>query len=319
MTVRVGHIQFLNCFPLYYGLQQRGVLVGDQPVDRPGRPHVEFLPGVPTQLNTMLATAEIDFGPVSSIAYARIHRCLLLSRHVSISSFGAVESIQLVSRKPLSKVRTVALTEQSATAVVMLKTLMTLRYKRNVEYKRLEGSVEDALETCDAVLLIGDEGLGACREPVEGVKCRDLGKVWQEWTGLPMVYAVWAARESFARTHGSELRAVEQELVECVDYGREHLPEVVEAAAGFSSLDSKDLSRYFSLLRYDFTEGYQRGLIRFYELAHQAGELEEIPELRFIDQFAFDVPAVLVDVDPGDAVPEIVSDSEGAPDDEDTS
>ena len=36
MTVRVGHIQFLNCFPLYYGLQKRGVLVGDQPVDRPG-------------------------------------------------------------------------------------------------------------------------------------------------------------------------------------------------------------------------------------------------------------------------------------------
>ena len=83
--------------------------------------------------------------------------------------------------------------------------------------------------------------------------------------------------------------------------------------------DSKDLGRYFSLLRYDFTEGYQRGLMRFFELAYEAGELEEIPELRFIDQFALDVPAVLVDVDPGDAVPEIVAESEGAPHDEEAS
>jgi len=277
-------------------------------------PGVEFIPGVPTQLNTMLATAEIDFGPISSIAYARIHRCLLLSSHVSISSLGAVESIQLVSRKPLAKVRKVALTQQSATAVVMLKVLMKLRYEQEVEYQKLEGSPEDALKTCDAVLLIGDEGLDACHASVKGVSCHDLGEVWQDWTGLPMVYAVWAARESFARTRGSDLRAVEQELVECLDYGREHLSDVVKAAAERYSLDREDLSRYFSLLRYDFTDGYRRGLMRLYELAYEAGELEEIPDLRFIDEYALDVPAVLFAVNPGDAIPENLWGDEAASD-----
>lgn len=285
MTVRVGHIQFLNCFPLYYGLQQRGVLAGDQPLDRPGEPEIEFLPGVPTQLNRWLVDGEIDFGPISSIAYARGYRSLLLSRHVSISSLGAVESIQLVSRTPLDQLRRVALTGQSATAVALLKTLLKLRFRQEVEYQRLDGPVQKALEKCDAVLLIGDEALTAFHFPLPEVTYHDLGRLWQDWTDLPMVYAVWAAREDFARSNGRELRAVEQELVECMDYGRDRLAEVVQSAAGRYSFDQDSLTRYFALLHYDFTPEYQQGLRRFYELAHQAGELDEVPEFRFIDQY----------------------------------
>jgi chorismate dehydratase len=284
MTVRVGHIEFLNCFPLYYGLQQRGVLAGDRPVDRPGEPDIEFLPGAPTDLNRMMMEGSIDFGPISSIAYARGHRRLLLSRHVSISSLGAVESIQLLARKPLRDIRKVAVSRQSATAVALLKTIFKLRFQQKVAYRELKGTVEEALDRYDAVLLIGDEGLKALHFPRPGTECHDLGRLWQDWTDLPMVYAVWATREEFARTHGPELRSVEGELVKCMRYGREHLSEVVESAAGQFPFDRDSLTRYFSLLRYEFTSEYRQGLRRFYELAHQAGELRELPELRFIDE-----------------------------------
>jgi chorismate dehydratase len=290
MTVRIGHIGFLNCYPLYHGLQKRGILAGDQPVDRPGALGIEFLPGVPTDLNRMLLEGGIDFGPISSIAYARGHRRLLLSRHVSISSLGAVESIQLVARKPLLEIRKVALTQQSATAVALLKTIFKLHLRQKVEYRELEGTVEGALYQCDAVLLIGDDGLRALHSPFPGTSCHDLGALWQSWTDLPMVYAVWATREDFARAHGQELRAVEAELVKCMDYGSEHLPEVVESAAGRYQFDRENLTRYFALLRYGFSAPYQQGLRRFYELAHQAGELPELPQLRFIDEYAGTAP-----------------------------
>ena len=200
MTVRVGHIEFLNCYPLYYGFEQTGMLAADRHVDRPDRPGVELLPGVPTELNRMLAAGDIDLGPVSSIAYARNHERLLLSRHLSISSFGAVDSIQLVTRVPLEEIRTVALTTQSATSVALLKTILKLRFRQDVAYSELAGPVEPALGEHDAVLLIGDQGLEALYFPTPGTTCHDLGALWQEWTGLPMVYAVWAAREDFART-----------------------------------------------------------------------------------------------------------------------
>ncbi len=146
MTVRVGHIGFLNCYPLYYGLEHCGVLAADRRLDLPGRPGIEMHPGVPTELNRWLVDGEIDLGLISSIAYARNHRQLLLSRNVSISSLGAVDSIQLVSRRPLDEIRTIALTRQSATSVAMLKTLFKLRFRQEVTYGEIEGSVTDALK-----------------------------------------------------------------------------------------------------------------------------------------------------------------------------
>jgi chorismate dehydratase len=146
--------------------------------------------------------------------------------------------------------------------------------------------VEAALADNDAVLLIGDQGLEALYFPTPQTDCYDLGELWREWTGLPMVYAVWAAREDFARTNGPELLAVEEELVRCMDYGREHLGEVVESALGRYRFDRAGLTRYFARLRYDFTSEYREGLARFYELAHQAGELDEVPQFRFIDEVA---------------------------------
>jgi predicted solute-binding protein len=79
---------------------------------------------------------------------------------------------------------------------------------------------------------------------------------------------------------------MERELVQCMDYGREHLSEVVDSAAGRFPFKRDSLTRYFALLRYDFTTDYQKGLLRFYELAHEAGELDEVPVLRFIDESA---------------------------------
>jgi len=277
MTVRVGHIEFLNCYPLYCGLRQRGTLDARE---------IEFVRGVPTDLNRMLMDGTIDFGPISSIAYARDHRRLVLSRRLSISSFGAVDSIQLVTRRPLGEIRSVALTSQSATSVTLLKTILKLRFGQDVEYGPLEGSPADALADHDAALLIGDEGLTALYFPVPDTTCYDLGELWQEWTGLPMVYAVWATRDDFARDRSEELTAVEEELAQSMNYGREHLPEVVSSADGRFRFGRDCLTRYFQVLLYDFPEEYQSGLLRFFELAHEAGELPEVPVLRFIDEVA---------------------------------
>jgi chorismate dehydratase len=296
VTVRVGHIEFLNCYPLYHGFEQTGMLADDRHIDRPGRPGVELLPGVPTDLNRMLAAGEIDLGPVSSIAYARNHGRLLLSRRLSISSLGAVDSIQLVTRRPLDEIRSVALTPQSATSVTLLKTILKLRFLQDVSYSELAGPVNAELEAHDAVLLIGDQGLEALYFPLPGTTCHDLGALWQDWTGLPMVYAVWAAREDFARNNGAELLAVEEELFRCLGYARDHRSEVVDSALGRYRFDRACLTRYFARLRYDFGAEYQEGLMRFYELAHEAGELDEIPRLRFIDEIAAAAPAA-----PGEA------------------
>jgi len=279
LRVRVGHIEFLNCYPLYHGLRRRAEAGLVKAAD------FELISGVPTDLNRMLVSGTIDFGPISSIAYARNHRQLALSPRLSISSRGAVDSIQLVTRTPIKHISAVALTPKSATSVALLKTILKLRYGSDVEYVELQVPPEQALDEVGAVLLIGDEGLEAMYFPFSEAGRYDLGQVWQDWTGLPMVYAVWAARREFVHDHTWALLLVEEELVSSMGVGRERADEVVDAAAGISRFGRDCLQRYFRMLHYGFEPEYRMGLRRYYELAHEAGELVELPELRFLHEF----------------------------------
>src|SRR6185436_6021203 len=159
---------------------------------------VEEITGVPTELNRLLLDGQLDIAPISSIEYARHASSLRLLPRLCVSSEGAVESIQLVTKTPLERVRVVAVTPESATSVVLTKVLFP-----DAEHVPLG---EDA----EARLLIGDAALRSSFE--DPTPHYDLGRLWQERTGLPMVFAVWAAPEP---TH-PELPELEDALVSSV-------------------------------------------------------------------------------------------------------
>src|SRR5207302_9408971 len=142
---------------------------------------VEEIQGVPTELNQRLLDGELDAAPISSIEYARHADRLRLLPRLCVASEGAVDSIQLVSKKPLEQVRVVAVTPESATSVVLTEVLLP-----EAEHVPLG---EDA----DAKLLIGDAALKSAFE--DPTPHYDLGRLWLERTGLPMVFAVWACPE----------------------------------------------------------------------------------------------------------------------------
>ena len=265
------------------------MLAGDRPVDRPGRPGVEFVPGVPTELNRMLVEGDIDFGPISSIAYARNHRRLaaLAAREHLVAGSGGQHPAgdpQAAGRDPHASPSPARAPPRWPCS----RPCSSCASGRRWTTASWRASVDEALEEYDAVLLIGDQALEALYFPEPGTTCHDLGALWQEWTGLPMVYAVWAAREDFARTNGAELRG---------GGGRSWWSAWTTAA----SICPRWWSRPLGLFRFDRDEpdpllraaalrlharSTSEGLRRFYELAHEAGELEEVPEFRFIDEFA---------------------------------
>src|SRR2546423_5228688 len=85
---------------------------------------VEELVGGPTALTRALPGGECDLAPISSIEYARNADCLRILPRLCVSSEGAVDSIQLVSKLPLEHVRVIAVTPESATSVVLTKVLL---------------------------------------------------------------------------------------------------------------------------------------------------------------------------------------------------
>jgi chorismate dehydratase len=181
-VIRLGRISYVNMAPVFYRLEAE----------------VEEVQGVPTELNARLLRGELDLAPISSIEYARNAGGLRLLPRLCVSSEGAVDSIQLVARKPLEQVRSVAVTPESATSVVLTKVLLP-----EAEHFPLG-------EEADARLLIGDAALKSAFE--DPTPHHDLGRLWLERTGLPMVFAVWACPEPVAEG----LAELEQALVDSV-------------------------------------------------------------------------------------------------------
>src|SRR5216110_3742558 len=225
---------------------------------------VEEVVGVPTALNRQLVAGELDVAPISSIEYARNADSLRLLPRLCVSSEGAVDSIQLVSRKPLEQVRTVAVTPESATSVVLTKVLLP------------EAEQVPLGEDAEAKLLIGDAALRSAFE--DPTPHYDLGRLWLERTGLPMVFAVWACPEPVQ----AGLAELEDALVASVRLARAEPERLAFEASDRYGYPPGFLARYFEKLRYRFGPRERAGLMTFLELAHEAGELDEVPELRFV-------------------------------------
>jgi chorismate dehydratase len=245
--MRLGRISYVNMAPVFYRLEY----------------DVDEIVGVPTELNRMLLDGEVDVAPISSIAYARNAEQLRLFPRLCVSSEGAVDSIQLVTRLPLGRVRSVAITPESATSVVLTKVLLP-----QAEHVPLN---EDA----DAKLLIGDAALKSSFE--DPTPHHDLGRLWLERTGLPMVFAVWAAPEELA----NELADLEHALVASVRLARSEPEQLATEASLRYGYPAGFLARYFEKLRYSFGPRERAGFYTFLEMARDVGELDHVPELRF--------------------------------------
>src|ERR671935_1198621 len=250
--LRLGRIAYVNMAPVFYRLDAE----------------VEELQGVPTELNARLLRGELDLAPISSIEYARHADRLRLLPRLCVASEGAVESIQLISKTPLERIRSVAVTPESATSVVLTKVLLP-----DAEQVPLG---EDA----EAKLLIGDAALKSAFE--DPTPHYDLGRLWLERTGLPMVFAVWAAPEP---TH-PELPELEEALVASVRAARAEPERLAYEASERYGYPPGFLARYFEKLRYRFGPRERAGLLTFLELARDAGELDAVPELRFVHEEA---------------------------------
>ena len=253
--VKLGRISYVNMAPVFYRLAAE----------------VEEIQGVPTELNRRVLAGELDIAPISSIEYARNADRLRLLPRLCVSSEGAVDSIQLVSRKPLEQVRTIAVTPESATSVVLTKVLLP-----EAEHVPLG-------EEAEAKLLIGDAALKSAFE--DPTPHHDLGRLWLERTGLPMVFAVWAAPDPPV-PGTSEL---EDALVASVRRARAEPEQLAYEASELYGYPPGFLARYFEKLRYRFGPRERAGLYTFFELARDVGELDRVPELRFVH--AEQVPA----------------------------
>ncbi len=248
--IRIGAVNYLNTKPLIYELELLA-------------PDAELILDVPSRLAAMLKDQALDVALIPVIEYFRA-RSYTIIPDMAIASRGPVLSVTLFSRVPWSKIRRVALDEGSRTSAALTQILLRKRYgvQPSIEPLPLEQTGEHC--DADAVLLIGDRAMHACLPGF--AYAYDLGQEWFDWTGLPFVYAVWAARE------GVDLGPVADALLEAKERGCARTGEIAHREASHLGLDAGFCRRYLAnIIHFDLGSREQAGLHYYYTLACDLG------------------------------------------------
>jgi len=255
IAMRIGAVQYLNTRPLVHRL-----VAGDP---QAASPPLSLSYDVPSRLADRLAAGHLDVALIPVVEVFRGGGSIV--SNACIACRGPVMSVKLFFRTRPDQVRRIALDEGSRTSAVLGRLLLASRFgvRPEVEQLPIHASLDDT--DADAVLLIGDRALGPVRGGFQ--VAWDLGDEWCRWTGLPFVFAAWAARPGLG-FHEGELLAIAARLEAARDSGVSNLAAIAAAeAAGHGLTVPQCLGYLRDNLHYHLGEGELEAIRRFRELA----------------------------------------------------
>ena len=190
----------------------------------------------PSQLLEPLLNGTIDAALIP-VAALFAHPTLTPIEGVGICAEKKVRSVLLRCRQPLEQVRTVCLDLASRTSNALARILLKDYWKREVQFVSMPNEA-------DACVVIGDRAL--CETPGPGGDY-DLATAWNQMTGLPFVFAVWAVRRDHPDPQGvlKVIRAAKQA-------GTADIPTIArEQALKLGLSESACLEYYTECIHYD--------------------------------------------------------------------
>lgn len=259
--LRVGIVNFLNSKPLAWGFLK-------------GHHADLFAPSYhpPALVARLLGQGNLDIGLIPSIEVQRIPNLKILP-DLCVAARHEVRSVLLISRGPLSDIKRVALDQNSRTSVALLRILLREKYGVDPEYIHERPDPERMLSEADAALVIGDPALKVDREKY---RITDLAAEWNELTGLPFVFAVWAVRPEV------EIPDLPFYFKSSLRYGLSSLDTLVRESAAELGLDSAEVRSYLTEnLAFFMRREEVEGLTEFYRRAYANGLILEPKPLDF--------------------------------------
>jgi chorismate dehydratase len=253
-AVRIGAVNYLNSKPLIEGLPDL-------------LPQAELLLDYPSRLADDLHAGRLDVALVPSIEVLRNPNYEIVS-DACVATHGPVMSVKLYSRVPFGQIRTLALDAGSRTSAALVRIMLQERFGVSPRLEPFPFEQSPSATRSDALLMIGDRAMHAPDVPFAATW--DLGEEWLRWSGLPFVFAVWAARA------GTDLAVVEEALGHARDLGVDRASAIAKREAPLLGLSEATAYNYLTKnLHFRIGPAERSGLRLFATLA---ARLELIPE-----------------------------------------
>ena len=194
--IKVSAVSYLNTAPFVYGLQKSKTdSIIDLTLDNPA------------ECARKLMENEVDVALTPIFALIDKPDFKIITNYC-IGTNGIVRTVELLSNGNFDDIKTVYLDTHSKTSINLVKILAEYFWKKRFEWKPLNPTSKPLdFKEDEAILAIGDKVFGF--EPHFKTNI-DLASEWLKFTGLPMVFAVWATgintEPSFLETLNSALK-----------------------------------------------------------------------------------------------------------------
>lgn len=227
-------MSYTNSRPFVYGLEHSDIMDS-----------IDLSLDIPSDCARKLIDDKADVGLVPVAALLDIPDYEIISDYC-IGAVAAVNSVFIFSNKPAEQIRSVRRDVQSRTSNQLAKVLFKHHWKTQPEFI-------DRIET-DAFVEIGDRTFGK-KDKFPYVY--DLAEEWISFTGLPFVFAAWAANKELPGDFINKFNSA-------LKYGLDHRKEVIKE---LPQRDDFDLDDYLmNHIDFSLDSRKKQGLNRFLDL-----------------------------------------------------
>jgi len=254
MIIRIGKIPYLNSEVFFTHLEFQ---------DR-----LEMVPLVPSALSRAALGGEIDAGPFPLVTCFDLADRFKPLGDFCIATRDKARSILLFSKRPIENLSgaSIAVTSETSTSVRLLKVLLSKKIGVT------PGGYVSTGDSNDAFLLIGDEALRKRKGVPLYSHIYDLGEIWNEWTGLPFVFARWGVREDVP---GPIVTRFVGALEKALAAGLGNIDEIAGRRGEDLGMTKKEVCEYIGGFRYTLGEAEKTVIERFKELDTEVRISEE--------------------------------------------
>ena len=223
--IKISVVKYANSYPFIFGLKSSGfdkkvILETDHPA------------GCAAKL--VANTVDIGLIPVAALP--------MLSEYHIISDFciganGNVKTVMLLGNSPFDKINSIYLDYRSLTSVNLVRVLAKNYWAREFNWIETNEKFDfTKIGENEAVALIGDQCFEYEKRFKYGI---DLAFEWKKFTGLPFVFACWAANKKINQEFIDEFNAA-------LKSGVENISAVVAEMGQTGVIQGAELEQYLT-------------------------------------------------------------------------
>ena len=242
MKHSVSIVNYYNTTPFLYGINHSGF-----------KSQINLELDIPSVCAQKLKSKQVEIGLVPVAILPELESYQIITDYC-IGAIGKVDSVKLFSERPLHELTHILLDYQSKTSVTLVQVLNKHFWKKNIQFVNASEGFENQISRTTGAVIIGDRTFGLTSHPYQ----YDLAEEWQNFTGLPFVFACWVSNvtleDNFINVFNNAL-----------SYGVNHIEESVKEKPNHA-LGDKALDYLKNKISYNFDTDKRKALQKFLEL-----------------------------------------------------